>query len=258
MTPTRSDPSPRTEGESSAEQNGRLHATRPVPILLRAVQNGSVAVFAGCAMLVRATRSSAGTQARAIRVAIGTTLIGIGLRQRRSNGGGFTTREELVPDDGGRSGADSSVKTVADDAHSARERHGVTNRTEANPRGVPTDPDGDAVTGADEDAVRFTADGEESRAKPTLGDEVPGDPRYDDESDEGVAVDLSEASLADEASEATGPDPEQAEPAQVEDTEPDRSPPEDTSHMQADVPDGSESGSASEGETEGAADSNAP
>ncbi len=229
---------------------------RPVPILIRAVRNGSVAVFAGCAMLVRAARSSTGTRARAIRVAIGTTLIGIGLRQRRSNGGGSTTREEPVPDDGGRSGADRSMKTVADDAHSARERHGLTNRTETNPRGVPTDPDGDAMTGAGEDAVRFTADGEEPRVKPSLSDEVPGDPRYDDESDEGVAVDLSEASLADEASEATGPDPEQAEPAQVEDTEPDRSPPEDTSHMQADVPDGSESGSASDGEIGESTDSN--
>lgn len=50
--------------------------------------------------------------------------------------------------------------------------------------------------------------------------------------------------LADEASEVTGLALEQSQPVQTEDTEPELSPPEDASHVQADVPGGSDAESS--------------
>lgn len=161
---------------------------------------------------------------------IGAALLGIGLRQRRSTEDASTAGEDM------QSGPGIGIKETADDAHTARERDDVLHQDETNPRGVTGEPDVETVTEPDEGDIQFTVEGEEPRSKPSLDDEVRTDPRSD-KSDESVEIDLSETSMADEASEATGPTPEQAEPAQVEDTEPDHSPPEDTSHMEADVPD---------------------
>lgn len=193
---------------------------------------GSIAALTGFALLVNAARSSTRTRGRpAAQVLIGSALLGVGLRQRRSGAGGPPVGDR------GMAGQDAGEKAVSDDATAARERHDVMHQNETNPRGVSDEPEVETTTGADEGDVRFTEEGDDPRPKPDLDDEDPADPRYNGESEEDVEIDLSEATMADEASEATGPAPEQSQPAQVEDTEPDSSPPEDTSHVQADVPD---------------------
>lgn len=246
------DTSARNGHGSAVETNVSSRAKRAGSALARYGRNGSIAVLAGCALLVRAARSSTGTGTRAGQALLGGALFAVGFRQQQAEGGP-TAGEILARDDGERSERTGDSKTVADDAHTARERNDVTSQPETNPRGVSGEPDVEAVTEADDGDVRFTATGDELRPKPSLGDEASTDPRNTDAGDDGVEIDLSESALADEASEATGPTPEQAEPAQVEDTEPDRSPSEDTSHMEADVPDGSDSDAAS-----GAADDERP
>ena len=204
---------------------------------------GPIALLAGGGLLARAIRSATRSRRRAATQGLfGAALIGVALRRRRSAAETEAGVDELL---GGASGADAAVeKTVSDDAAAARERHDVRNQQRAesgsNPRGVSEPLADDASTAADEGDVRFTTDGEEPRSKPDL--DGPTDPRYRGDEGDGVEIDLSEASLADEASEATGPAPEQSQPVQTEDTEPESSPPEDPSHTEADVPDGSGAG----------------
>jgi hypothetical protein len=62
---------------------------------------------------------------------------------------------------------------------------------------------------------------------------APEDPRLDDDND--VAdIDLSAAATADEAGEAVGPAPEQAQPVQTEETEPESTPESDSSRADVD------------------------
>lgn len=76
---------------------------------------------------------------------------------------------------------------------------------------------------------------DESHPKPHL-DTDQSDPRYDDRN-ETTKVDLNDVTMADEESEAAQPTDEHAQPAMTDETEPEDSPPEDASHMQADQPD---------------------
>ncbi|OIB58727.1 hypothetical protein [Natrialba sp. SSL1] len=79
--------------------------------------------------------------------------------------------------------------------------------------------------------IEFVTDDSEPRSKPSLDGED-GDPRRSETENEGVEIDVSESATMSEASEATGPDPTQAEPAQTEGTEPETTPSEDLSDDQ--------------------------
>lgn len=244
MATHRSESSGRSDRDRDVEDPASARSTRLRSTLENYARNGTIAVLAGAAVFVRGVRGSTRNEVRAgAQLALGAALLGVGLRQRRAGDG--SSADEFGPSERDSEVGEAEVETekpVADDARVARERADVTHQDETNPRGVTGEPDVETVTEADEGDVQFTTDGAEPRSKPDLDDETATDPRYNsgDETDDPVEIDLSEAAMADEASEATGPAPEQAEPAQVEDTEPDRSPPEDASHMQADVPDGSE------------------
>lgn len=130
---------------------------------------------------------------------------------------------------------------MVDRARSTAERVGIGG--DVNPRGVSNEPDVATKTDPDEGPVQFNTDQDAGpRSKPHLDGASADDPRRHEEED-GVDIDISEAALADEGSEATGPDPEQAQPASTEGTEPEPTPEEDVSHVQADTPTGTDEGS---------------
>lgn len=183
-------------------------------------RDGSLATLAGGALLVRAARTRGRNSRRAaVQALAGAGLLGVGVRQRRST-------------------ADSSL---ADQA--AVVRHGVKRQTDTNPRGTGEEPEVETETDPETGRVQFSEDQMAGpRHEPHL-EEGPEDPRLDDDSDT-VEIDLSEAALADEASEATGPAPEQSQPASTEETEPERTPAEDPSHIGADEPSTSDSDDA--------------
>lgn len=123
-----------------------------------------------------------------------------------------------------RSSADSADDegVAVGDAGTVEER-AESHQIDVNPRDVD---ETDTDTASDDESIQFTQ-GERPRSEPTLDDAVAEDPRLDDEADT-TEVDLSEAAMADEASEAVGPAPEQSQPAQTESTEPEPSPPRET------------------------------
>lgn len=225
----------RTETSERKERGDETDATsrakRVASTVTRQGRNGTAAVLTGGALLVRAVRAPRSKRKAAVQGLVGAALLGLGLRQRRSGGGTPTGGD-------GTAERDDEGKEVSDEAHAARERDDVLHQSEANPRGVSGEPETETATDPDEGAIQFTDEqDDEPQSQPHIDEEDPMDPRYDDVDDEAAEIDLSEASLADEASEAVGPDPEQAMPAQTEDTEPESSPSEDASHMQADAAD---------------------
>ncbi len=127
---------------------------------------------------------------------------------------------------------------TSDEAHAARQQYGPEAGADDNPRDITDDAETAAETERDSGDIQFDADQDlDGGAQPDLEDEAGvEDPRrrHDDE----VEIDLSEAAVADEASEAAGPSSAQAQPAMTEDTEPDHSPAEDASHVEADTPGG--------------------
>lgn len=163
----------------------------------------SIALAGGAVVVVGAIRSLLRGRFRGlVQGVVGLALLRYGLRKRQS--------EET---DG-----ESSGKRVSDEAHEARERDEV----DGQPR---TDPVGEAEGDESGDVV-FTDDSQGPRSKPSLDADVE-DPRMND--DDPVEIDVSEASLADEASEAAGPSPEQAQPTRTDDTEPESTPDADAS-----------------------------
>lgn len=232
-------------GDDRREETGALsRAKRAGSTVARYGRSGPAATLAGVALLAHAVRTTTRNRGRsraAGQLLAGAALFGIGLRQRRA--------EDATTDDEDPS-ADSS-EGVSADARAARERHDVMGQSETNPRGTSGEPDVETRTDPDEGDIRFSEEqGAEPGPKPRLDEEDPKDPRFEGADDEGVEIDLSEASMADEASEATGPTPGQAQPVQTEDTEPEPSPPEDASHTQADVPGGSSADADAERESD--------
>ncbi len=205
-----------------------------------ALESETLPLIGGGLMLVAAIRSLAANRQRAIPLGIaGGALVGHGLRNRRSSA--ESELDEGVPEiEGGTPG-----KETSDQASAAADRVDAGRVSEVQPGGEIADEPEIDETRDEGSEVEYTKepDGDQSRSRPDLGS-VEADPRRDTEHDE-VAVDVSEAAMADEESEATGPDPRQAQPTQTEDTEPDESPAEDASHMKVDPPDADESESES-------------
>lgn len=215
-------------------------AKRAGSTVVRYGRSGPAAALAGVALIVRATRTTPYGRKAAGQLLAGAALVGLGIRQRRSDDG--TAVDE------GRS--PKSDEVVSADARAARERHDVVHQSGTNPRGTSGEPDVETRTAPGEGEIRFNEERSGGpEPKPRLDDEGPKDPRFENADDEGVEIDLSEAAMADEASEATGPTPGQAQPVQTEDTEPERSPPKDASHTRADVPGGTSAKSDTESES---------
>ncbi|MHC3439443.1 hypothetical protein ACYJ1Y_15480 [Natrialbaceae archaeon A-gly3] len=164
------------------------------------LEDGTIPIVAGGLILFAALRSLGRGRARSLSLAaVGTVLIGIGARKRQST----RESEEYEPWTIADEETAEGPKETSDDAHAAQQRH---------------------AHGREDDIGDVAADEDEELETPTdLGDDEK-DPRLDGDDE----VDLSEAARADEPSEATGPDPEQAQPAQTEATEPESEPDEES------------------------------
>lgn len=160
-----------------------------------------VAALAGGILLADAVRTAKRQKLRAAACALaGGALLSVGLRQRRTHDG--------------MSATDSSTETQESaEAQAHLEQSDVLHQSETNPRGVSEEPDVETKTDPDDGDVQFTTEQDEgSEPKPHLDEADGGDPRVSNDGDH-EEVNLSEAAMADEASEATGPSPEQAYPA---------------------------------------------
>lgn len=202
------------------------------------VSDGSLALAGGGAFVLAGVRSIARGRFRAIgQLALGGGLLKLGQYQRRNGGGTAIERALDRRGDDETTANETGEKALSDEAHTAAERHDLG-------RTAQTDVDGDVSADAELGASRnddpdsdvdFSEDTDElSRSRP--GVEGEGDPRRSTD-DDAVEIDVSDSALAEEPAEATGPDPEQAQPSQTEGTEPEGTVEEDASHMRADTPD---------------------
>lgn len=244
---------------NDADRTDHQHASNPLfartrralSRLFGGTRRGTIAMLAGGALLARARRTS-GRLRTALSALAGIALVGYGIRERLA--GGTRGAADGPPADRleDRTGA-------ADDGSQGTEAMRSESHTGTNPRDVSQDPDIDTETEADDGSVQFTTDQDASpRSRPHRDDpEADRDTRREssegEDEDEPVEVDISESAMADEPNEAAGPDPTQAYPSQVEDTEPDPSPEADTSHVEADesTTDGTDEDTAGDGDAAG-------
>ncbi|WP_226480624.1 hypothetical protein [Natrinema amylolyticum] len=217
-----------------------------------AAASGTLPLVGGGLLVAAAIRSLVDDRQRAIPLGIaGSGLVGFGLQKRRESGESGT--ESGVPEvEGGTEGKDTS-----DQASAAAERVDSGRESEIDSDGEISDDRG--IDDADESGsqIEFTdePDGDKDQSRPDLGDEE-AEPRRETDTDD-VAVDVSNSAMADETSEATGPDPTQAQPTQTADTEPEASPAEDASEMKVEPPDEDESESETDEEDAAADDDSA-
>lgn len=173
------------------------------------------ALVAGAGLLAGAARAARKRRGRAVLLAAaGLALLGIGLRRRATRGdaGMGGPRGSAESEEAGS--AEAHAETVGDlgagrTADESRQSPG--SETPQNPRGAAGSTDEEAA-GEGIDFIEGREPGTHSET--TLADEAAQDTRLSDKrDDERTEVDLSEAAVADETSEAAGPRPEQAYPA---------------------------------------------
>lgn len=231
-----------THSTSTADgEDDRSRMRRTVPTIEKRGRNGSLATVAGGAMLLWAARTLRKNAGKAALSALaGLVLLGIGRRQRRARRSEDDVdtgvpvsldREESADGDGSTDEANAATegdgKDVSDDAHAEATQDLGAGRVadesraddqsddESNPRGTADD---DEVQEDDGD-VEFVEEPESGTHEKTHL-EGEHDSRVDAEiGDEATQVDVSESATADEASEAAGPQPEQAFPT-TEGTDP--------------------------------------
>lgn len=224
------------------ERDLQADAKRVASTVRERDSNGTVSILAGVTLLAWTLRTASRSKARAALMGLaGAALLKRGVGKRgSSDDSSFDRMDSFETDDYGTAESDETNEDesdVSDEAHAHRQQSDVLNQSETNPRGTSGEPDVESETDSDEGSIQFTDDQNDGpRSEPHLDEEGPHDPRMEDDDDE-VEVDLSEASMADEASEAVGPTPEQSQPSSTEGTEPEPTPAEDASHMEADVPD---------------------
>ncbi|WP_312909499.1 hypothetical protein [Natronosalvus caseinilyticus] len=175
--------------ESDAPLDGGSTIDRALSLAKRGASDGSLAMATGAVVLWRGLRSIRRGRVRGIiPAAIGMAAVGTGVKRRRASTG-------------------ESDKSTSDEAHAAAQRE-----------------DQGRETGLDASSEEFDwQDDETSSLEPAVDDESAeeapseGDPRLDD--DDAEEADLSDTEIADEASEATGPSAEQAQPTMSIDSE---------------------------------------
>ncbi|GAB7019772.1 hypothetical protein [Halostagnicola bangensis] len=240
------------DGDDDSAQPG-LEAAKS--LLWTGASDGSLALAGGGAFVLAGVRSIVRGRFRAIgQLALGGGLLKLGQYQRRNRDGTAVERALDLPgaldgeEDDEPSSDETDGKTSSDEAHAATERHDLGRVSQTDAEG---DVSADAEFGAareddSESEIEFIEETDaEPRDRPGV-DAENDDPRRNT-GDERVEIDVSDSALADEPAEATGPDPEQAQPSQTEGTEPEGTIEEDASHMRADTPD--ESGDDEENES---------
>lgn len=205
------------EQDDNQRSGEQTDSERSVPLN----RTGLIAGFAGSALLARGLLKFRKSRIRGVVTgAAGVGLLSIAWRKRQNQSG-----EGLISGDEQAGQRSEDVPQYVDEDETGGIEEGETDPThrnatdttddDENPRDVTTDPDIESQR--NEGNVEFSEEqGIESGSGP--GDEGASDPRVDE--DETPEVDISQAALADEASEATGPSPEQSQPASTEATEP--------------------------------------
>lgn len=209
-----------TETSGREESNGRSKSGLAISAIKKRGQNGSLAILLGAATLLGALARTELSKTRQLaKVMAGGTLFAIGVRQLQS---------ERTADS-----SDADVETpstrngeteVSDDAHSEAEQDLGAERNadetqnvyqpeaEPNPRGMTDRSDVEEDQEGDIHFVEGEQPGEHRETH--LEDADAHDTRLHPDSDgDPTEVDLSEAAMADEASEAAGPHTEQSYPA---------------------------------------------
>lgn len=215
------------------------------------VPSGALPLAGGGLLLVSTIRSLLKGQLRAIPKAIAAFgLLRYGLGKRRSSAGADRGADDSTTFDPSADVEDvaggTEGKETSDAAHAAAERPDSGRESEIDASGeidASSQLGDEGETGSRIEFIEDEDDGtSEPREKPDteLGDEDPR--RNTDDDDDGVAIDVSDSAMADETSEATGPDPEQAQPTQTDSIEPEETPEEDASHMKVEPDEGDESG----------------
>jgi len=241
------------------ERLNDFEATEPVEAAVSAASEGTrgatLSLAGGGVLLVAALRSLVRGKARAIPLGLaGAGLVRYGLGTRRSSEEEAPTFEPTT--EAVESGTEG--KETSDEASAAA---GRTEDLDVDETGdIPDEADLGEESGGGS-RVEFTedepGDPDEPRTKPDLEDDDAADPRRTgDDADEPAEIDLSQSAMAEEASEAAGPSPEQAQPTQTDATEPEETSEEDASEMNVDPDedDASQDGAA-EDETEDRSDS---
>jgi len=216
-----------TQTTDGGATDSRSLPRRTAAALRRRCRNGSLATLTGSVLLGLALRAIRSRRDRATLLGLaGLGALGVGVRQRRAASGTErvdTTGERVETGTDARRSADGE-KVVSDDAHAQVSQDLGAGRTadesasayepgtDPNPRGVGGGVDDETDQGGDVEFVE--GESPEPHRETHLEDEDAHDPRLHPDSDaEQTQVDLSEAAMADEASEAAGPHPEQAYPA---------------------------------------------
>ncbi|WP_247729542.1 hypothetical protein [Halovivax limisalsi] len=221
---------PSTEHVDGSTNRSRTTAARLRSAIERRARDGSLAILAGGVAFGAALRRVRRNAGRATPLALSAVaLLGLGARQRRREcadadveTGADAPRDEhgdkRVSDEAyAESHRDLGAGRTADESASADQSEAA-----PNPRGMSDRADVEAEEPGDIDFVA-DADDDAGDRRTHLEDETAHDPRlHPDADDQPTEIDLSSAAMADEASEATGPHPEQAYPAQ-EGTDPEPS-----------------------------------
>lgn len=205
---------PNTETSHGEDASSEPKSNRFAATIEKRGRDGSAATVAGGGALAWSLATIRTSKRRAALLALTSLgLLGAGLRQQRTERSGDGGSE--AGGSGKKVSAEARVQASQDlgAQRNADESAGVyQSEAEPNPRGVSDRSDLETDDGGD---IRFV-EGEqpESHRETHLEDEDAHDTRIHPESDdERTQVDLSTASMADEASEAAGPHPEQSYPA---------------------------------------------
>lgn len=206
-----------------------------VSVATNSARDGKLAVLGGGLLLLSTLRSLARGQLRALpKAAAGAGLLKFGLRQRASSGP--TTFEPSTDEIEG----ETDGKETSDEAHAAAERPDSGQESQIDESGEVAESAQLGDTDDEGSEIKFTDDPDETepRSKPSAEKEDE-DPRRNTD-DDTTEIDVSDTAMAEETAEATGPDPEQAQPTQTDSTEPEETPEEDASDMKVE-PDDDES-----------------
>ncbi|QSX00194.1 hypothetical protein [Haloterrigena alkaliphila] len=233
----------------AVEKLDEYDAKEPVEAVTSAVggdRKTVLALLGGGVLLLSALKSLRKGRLRGVlKAGAAAGLLRYGLRNR-----GSSEPETFEPTFDEIEGG-SDEKDVSDAAHAAADRPDSGQESQIDAEGDVHESAQLGDEGETGSRVEFTddTDMEETRTKPdSVGDEE--DPRRDtdEDGDEPVEVDVSDTAMAEETSEATGPDPEQAQPAQTDAIEPEETPDADASDMK--VEPGEEADSTDEDESE--------
>jgi hypothetical protein len=195
-----------TERQNSSE-GLRTIVARYTDSITERIKDGSLPLAAGTSLFLGALRSRGRQPNTKGRLLAGAALIGIGIRQRRHHRA--TAEVETLEEEHGGTGT--------------WEQRAESHQREENPRET-TEPDVERKRESSERSIEFTEEQAEASAQPDLDTESAGDPRVEKSE---TTVDLSEAAMADEASEAAGPSSVQSQPTQTDASEPEETPEED-------------------------------